>query len=168
MDWKRAIEMELFIYLYLAVFSVIFINWMFKVRSGKISTFNIHLVMLLFAITLILFDILRHKQSPVHIVVHIAQGTIGCLVLISFINLITGASLETQEDARVWIGWTMFFILVTSVCVFWMGGPDTKKELYRFSYILVFAICTKYYEPVINKINEWRGFEENAEGKTND
>ena len=96
------------------------------------------------------------KQESILFITPICLGTIFTLVLIYFITRITVSSVEIREDARVWIGWMLFWVVVLSICAILIGLPQTHINLYRMPIVLALCVCMKYYPPVLDRISIYK------------
>ena len=109
---------------------------------------------ILITITQIFTPILPQSQISTPSITSIYLGTIFTLILIYFITRITVSSIEAQEDARVWIGWVMFLVVVAGFCALLMGLPETKTDLYRVPFALTLCVGMHYYPLALNRLNK--------------
>lgn len=159
------VTIEVFVYVFIASMMVVCVNYMNKVGFGKKSDFIYFWVMFSLIITQMFIQISPQIRNSIHYITSICLGTLFTLTLIYFIIRITVSSIETQEDARVWIGETMSLVLVTSVCALLMAVPDTKWDLLRIPLALALCIGMKYYPPVLDQLIRLRtDTEESMEG----
>ena len=168
---------ELFVYVFIVSMMVVCVNVMKKKGLFKKLDFLYFCVLLslittqiFFSTTHLFFSISPQKQDSIPLITPICLGTILALALIYFITRITESSTETQEDARVWIGWAMFLVLMASFCALLVGLPDTIIDLDRMPFALALCIGMIYYPPVLDRLTrlknaaEERTIEKNVEG----
>lgn len=146
------VVIELFVYVSIISMMVVCINVIRKRGLVKKSDFIFFCVMLSLLVTQIFIQISPAIRNSIHYVTSLCIGTILVLILIYFITRIKESSIKIQEDARVWIGWTMFLVLVASICALLIGLPDTKIGLYRMPFALTLCIGMKYYPSVLDKL----------------
>ena len=166
---------ELFVYVFIVSMMVVCVNVMKKKGLFKKLDFLYFCVLLsliisqIIIITALIF-ISPQSLDSIPLITPICLGTILALALIYFITRITVSSTETQEDARVWIGWAMFLVLTASFCALLVGLPDTIIDLDRMPFALALCIGMIYYPPVLDRLTrlknaaEERTIEKNVEG----
>ena len=148
---------ELFVYVFIASTMVVCVNVMEKRGLFKKLDFLYFCVLLsliisqIIIITALIF-ISPQSLDSIPLITPICLGTILALALIYFVTRITVSSTETQEDARVWIGWAMFLVLMASFCALLIGIPETKMDLYRMPFALALCIGMQYYPPVLDQL----------------
>ncbi len=171
------VVIELFVYVFIASMMVICVNVVNKrgiIKKSDFIYFYVLLSLIILQIVIIsgLTFIPVKSQIPdsfLHIT-PLYLGTILTLVLIYLITQTTVSSVEIQEDARVWIGWTMLFVLAASFCTLLIGLPDTMTDLYRMPFALVLCVGMQYYPLVIDRLKklktaaEERTIEQNVDG----
>ena len=96
------------------------------------------------------------KQDSILPITSICLGTVFVLVLIYLITRVTVSSAEIWEDARVWIGWMLFCVVVLSICAILIGLPQTHNNLYRIPIVSALCIGMKYYPLVLDRISIYR------------
>ena len=164
------VVIELFVYISMAAMMVVCINIIRKRGLAKRSDFIYFWVMLSLLGTQILIQISSEIRNTTHYITSLCIGTILVLILIYFITRITESSIEIQEDARMWIRWTMFLVLGASICALLIGLPETKIGLYRMPFALALCIGMQYYPPVLDRLTrlkdaaEKRTIEKSVEG----
>ena len=104
----------------------------------------------------VLFLSFGRKQDSILLITPICLGTIFALVLIYMITRVTVSSVEIREDARVWIGWMLFWVVVLSICAILIGLPQTHNNLYRMPIVLALCVGMKYYPSVLDRISIYR------------
>ena len=154
---------EVSVYVYIVSMMIVCLNAMHKVGLAKRSDviyFCVLLSLIMAQILIIIVQIfipispqIRDSTPPI---TPICLGTLSALVLIYFTTRITKSSVETQEDARVWIEAAMFLVLVASFCALLRGLPETNTDLYRMPFAVALCIGMKYYPPVLDQLNRLR------------
>ena len=99
-------------------------RWIDQAKKGKVSVFNQHLVILFFSILLLLHHIILPISSSIERVGYITLSLIG---IIYFLDLVTGSSEASHEDARVWMGWMLFFLGATGLAGLVMNFLNTEE-----------------------------------------
>ena len=162
---------ELFVYVFIVSMMVVCVNVMKKKGLFKKLDFLYFCVLLsliisqIIIITALIF-ISPQSLDSIPLITPICLGTILALALIYFITRITVSSTETQEDARVWIGWAMFLVLTASFCALLVGLPDTIIDLDRMPFALALCIGMIYYPPVLDRLVKYKNVvEKNMEGQ---
>ena len=132
---------EIFLLLYTALMLVTTTRWINQVKKGVISVFNQNLVLLLFSTMVLLLEILRPDPS---IIGQIGFVTLPFLVIIYVLNRITVGSEQTQEEARIWLGWAAFWLGVTGLVALMIDRLTTKRE----SETLLIGVAVAVFTPV--------------------
>ena len=114
----------IFFLLCAALMAVITTRWIAQARRGIISVFNQNLVLFVAVIAMLFAQILR-PHGPVE---QIGYIILSLLVLIFLLNRIIGGSQRTQEEARIWMGWTVFWLGGTGLVALVMDQLTTKRE----------------------------------------
>ena len=116
---------EIFLVLYIALMVVVTRRWIDQAKKGKVSIFNQELVVFLFAIVMFVSQLGLPDRS---IIIRIGYLMLPLLVVIGFLDFVIGGSGPSHEDARVWIGWTMFFLGVTGLVALVIDSLTTNQE----------------------------------------
>ena len=133
---------EIFLVLYIALMMVATKRWIDQAKKGIVSIFNQHLVVFVFAILILITQIVLPYPS---IIIRIGYIMLSLLVVIYFLDFIIGGSEASHEDARVWIGWTMFFLGVTGFVALVMDYLTTNQESYQSLIGVAIAVFTPVY-----------------------
>lgn len=118
----------------------------------------------------LLSNILPQSRDSNLYLTSIYLGTIFTLLLFYVLTHITETITVIREDARVWIGWTIFLILISSICSILIGLPTTLTDLYNIPLALALCFGILYYPIVHNRLKkiktaaEERTIEKNIEG----
>ena len=128
----------IFLLLSAALMTVVVTRWIDRAKRGRISDFNQNLVLFAFAIMMLFFRILR----PLPLVEQIGWVTLSLMVLIFLLNRIIGGSERIQEEARIWMGWTVFWLGVTGLMALVMDQLTTKRESEGLIIIVAVAVFT--------------------------
>ena len=140
--------LEIFLLLYMALMVVMTTRWIDQVRKGVISVFNQNLVLLLFSIMVLRFEILQPAPT---IIGRIGFVTLPLLVIIYVLNRITGGSERTQEEARVWLGWAAFWLGITGLVGLVIDQLTTKTESKTLLIGVAVAVFTPVYSWVMTR-----------------
>ena len=116
---------EIFLVLYMALMMVVTKRWIDQTEKGIVSIFNQHLVILLFAIVMFVSQLGLPDRS---IIIRNGYLMLPLLVVIGFLDFVIGGSGPSHEDARVWIGWTMFFLGATGLVALVIDSLTTNQE----------------------------------------
>ena len=122
-------------------------RWIDRSKRGLISDFKQNFVLFAFAIMVLFFRILR----PRPLVEQIGWVTLSLMVLIFLLNQIIGGSERIQEEARIWMGWAMFWLGVTGLMALVMDRLTTKRESEGLITIVAIAVFTPVYNWVTTK-----------------
>ena len=139
--------LEIFLLLYMALMMVTMTRWINQVKKGVISVFNQNLVLLLFSIMVLSLEILRPNPS----IRQIGFVTLSLLVIIYVLNRITGSSEETQEEARIWMGWAAFWLGITGLVALVIDQLTTKRESKTLLIGVAVAVFTPVYSWVMTR-----------------
>ncbi len=155
---------ELFVYVTIASMMIVCVNVLKKSGIVKKSDYNYFYILLFLILTQIVFTIIQNlvlTSSQIQVfkptMTPIYLGTILALTLLYVITRITVSSIETQEDARVWIGWAMFLVLAAGFCALLIGLPDTKTDLYRIPFAFALCVGMIYYPTVFDRLSILKG-----------
>ncbi len=150
------IEIELIVYVVIASMMVVCLIVLKNsgiVRKSDYRYFYVLLFLILtqIVITITLISSQKQDSNPTKTAIYLAA--VFALTLIYIITRITVPSLEIQEDARVWIGWTMFLVLAAGFCALSIKLPDTKTDLYRMPLAMALCVGMLYYPPVFDRLS---------------
>lgn len=139
---------EIFLILYMALMMVVTARWIHQVKKGVISVFNQHLVLLILSILILLIHIIPFSPSPIERVGYIVLSLIG---IIYFLDLVTGSSEASHEDARIWMGWTLFFLGVTGLAGLVMNALNTQETSKTKLIGVAIAVFTPAYRWIMTR-----------------
>lgn len=131
----------IFFLLCAALMVVITTRWIAQARRGLISVFNQNLVLFVAVIVMLSVQILR-PHGPVE---QIGYIILSLLVLIFLLNRIIGGSQRIQKEARIWMGWTVFWLGGTGLVALVMDQLTTKRESEGLFVIVVIVVFTPVY-----------------------
>ena len=156
---------ELFVYVFIACMMVVCLNFLHKAeivrKSDKILFYLLLSLIVSQIVILILSHISPQTKDSIPITTPIYLGTLFTLTLIYILTRLTESSIEIQEDARIWIGWTMFLVLAACFCALLMGLPETKSDLYRIPFAITLCISMQYYPTVLDRFTRLKDAAEN-------
>lgn len=148
-------EVELIIYVFMACMMVVSLNFLHKAEIVRNSDTIYSILLLSLIVIQILIVILLHiypqTTDSIPINTPIYLGTLFALSLIYILTILTVSSFEIQEDARAWIGWTMFLVLAVSFFTLLIGLPESLTDLYRLPIALLLCIGMQYYSKVYHR-----------------
>lgn len=156
------VVIEIFVYVYIMSMMIVCVSYLKKSGILKKSDviyfyvlFSLIVSQILVSLTVPFLSFAR-KQDSILLITPICLGTIFALVLIYMITRVTVSSVEIREDARVWIGWMLFWVVVLSICAILIGLPQTHNNLYRMPIVLALCVGMKYYPSVLDRISIYR------------
>ena len=100
-------------------------HWLDKVKSGAIS-FYTYLVTVFLMLVMILAILWIYSFEAITI---ICYGMFTGLILISIINTKTKSSEISQEDLRIWSGYTTLLMFGTGALTLMIHVPDSLSEI---------------------------------------
>ena len=133
---------EIFLVLYMALMMVVTKRWIDQAEKGIVSIFNQHLVLFLFAILIFVIQMVVPYRL---IIIRIGYIMLSLLMVIYFLDFVIGGFGPSHEDARVWIGWTMFFLGVTGLVALVIDYLTTNQESYMYLIGVAIAVFTPVY-----------------------
>ena len=139
---------EIFLVLYIALMVVVTRRWIDQAKKGKVSIFNQELVVFLFAIVMFISQLGLPDRS---IIIRIGYLMLPLLVVIGFLDFVIGGSGPSHEDARVWIGWTMFFLGVTGLVALVIDSLTTNQEGDMYLIGVAILVFTPVYQGVMER-----------------
>ncbi len=156
---------ELFVYVFIACMMVVCLYFLHKAeivrKSDKILFYLLLSLIVLQVVILILSHIIPQTKDSIPNYTPIYLGTFFALTLIYILTRLTVSSIEIREDARIWIGWTMFLVLTTCFCALLIGLPETKTDLYRIPFATTLCIGVQYYPTVFDRFTRLKDAAEN-------
>lgn len=165
---------ELCVYVFIACMIVVCLYFLHKAdivrKSDKIIFCLLLSLIVMQVVILILAYIIPQTKDSIPNYTPIYLGTLFALTLIYILTRLTVSSIEIQEDARIWIGWTMFLVLATCFCALLIGLPETRTDLYRIPFAITLCIGIQYYPTVLDRFTrlkdaaEDRTVEKSVEG----
>ena len=142
---------QLILFLQIKVFKC----WHNDVLAGKIRSYNVASVLFLSAITLIILMYVQIRLSVTFFEI-IASGTLACLLLFYGVTIMTDGFGRAQEEARVWMGWSLFWVCLTGfigLLMEFMYHPDANKYLEIRLGSMVPFMFPVVYDLVKEKLN---------------
>ena len=129
----------------MALMVVMTTRWIDQVRKGVISVFNQNLALLLFSVMVLSLETLRPDPT----IRQVGFVTLSLLVIIFVLNRITGGSEQTQEEARIWLGWAAFWLGVTGLVALVIDQLTTKRESKTLLIGVAIGVLTPVYSWVV-------------------
>ena len=156
---------ELFVYVFIACMMVVCLHFLHKAdivgKSDKMVFYLLLSLIVLQVVILILSHIIPQTKDSIPFTTPIYLGTLFALTLIYILTRLTVLSIEIRQDARIWIGWTMFLVLATCFCALLIGLPETRTDLYRIPFAITLCIGVQYYPTVLDRFTRLKDAAEN-------
>lgn len=133
---------EILLFLYAALMIVIVTRWGNRLRKGMIPVFHQKLVFFTAASAVLFVHML--PKPPIQ---RIGFITFSLLGIVYSLNL----GKPFQEEARIWIGWALFWLGLTSIIALIMDSLTTKRELEPLIIIVAVPVLTPVYDWVMTR-----------------
>ena len=136
--------LEILPLLYMALMIIVTTRWINRVKNGMISVFNQKLVILTLT-GVVLAEKIFLPTPPIE---RIGFITLCLMVLIYLLNLGT----RTQEEARMWIGWSLFWLGLTGLMALVIDRLTTNRESETLFIVTAVTTLTPAYSWIATTI----------------
>lgn len=93
---------------------------------------------------------------PFHWIVKITFIMMGGLILFYALTLRKCGFGRTDDDARVWLRWTMVLMMGTGLFALWMDRPNTNSEFELLLIVIATYSFSLLYPMLMERLNKSR------------